>query len=114
MKNIPHRTYEQDIQLLSPTVRSFSAQVKTFSFYAQLEFLYHEFLPLTLPLPKSDGTFFADVFIAMIVEMLDGGQTGLTEDTQVMICYATSTHTVGSPKKKDLGSARIARIEKKD
>ena len=73
-----------------------------------------QFLPLTLPLPKSDGTFFADVFIAMIVEMLDGGQIELTEDTQVMICYATSTHTVGSTKKKDLGSARIARIEKKD
>ena len=38
----------------------------------------------------------------MIVEMLDGGQIELTEDTQVMICYATSTPTVGSTKKKIL------------
>ena len=48
--------------------------------------------------------------------MLDGRQIELTEDTQVMICYATSTHTQGSDpkKKKDLGSAGIARIENKD
>ena len=36
----------------------------------------------------------------MIVEMLDGGQIELTEDTQAMICYATSTHTLGSQKKR--------------
>ena len=42
--------------------------------------------PLIMPLPNSEGTFFTEVLIAMMVEAFDGGQIVSTEDTQVMIC----------------------------
>ena len=45
--------------------------------------------PLIMPLPNSEGTFFTEVVIAMMVEAFDGGQIVSTEDTQVMICYAS-------------------------